>query len=205
MVFPFDEILLDNKHKWLADDAIEYGLELIKACRSANKNISLGMICNNNPRKNLCNAGAPYFIDVVLKMNHWLVVTNIKFKLFKNRFESNNLDENQFEDCCMFVYDTSVSYNRIASLSYNVWAEQFDLEGSKVGVKNVMQQSNPNDCGVLALCNARDLFSKVDPLYSNFINPRQHVLQCMLNVKFTQCPRSSHRPKFSHFFFDFQN
>ena len=202
IVFPFDELLLSNKNKWLADDAIEYALELIRAAKSYNKQVSLGILCNNNPRKNICNENAEYFIDIVLKMNHWLVVTNIKFKIIKDRFETNELDQSQFEECDLFVYDTSISYNRISNLSYSVWSNQFNLNIKKVGVKNVMQQSNPNDCGVLALCNARDLFNKVDPLYANFIHPRQHVMQNLINIKFSQCPRKNYRPKFSHFIYN---
>ena len=52
-------------------------------------------------------------------------------------------------------------------------------EKVKVNIINVQEQENESDCGVFAIAFAKCLLEGKDPYLYDFVNPRNHLAQCL--------------------------
>ena len=93
--------------------------------------------------------------------NHWITISNIGVSVSDNSVN---------------VYDSF--YNGITQTTQELIAKYVHKEKVKINIINV-QQENDSDYGVFAIAFAKCLLEGKDPSLYDFVNPRNHLAQCL--------------------------
>ena len=99
-------------------------------------------------------------------MIHWITISNIGVS-----------------DNSVNVYDSLY----ITQTTKELIAKYVHKEKVKINIINVQQQENDSDCGVFAF--AKCLLEGKDPSLYDFVNPRNHLAQCLPQGSIPEFPK----------------
>lgn len=195
IVLPYNENLLRNNNVWFDDQSILYCMKLIKdkTCSFLKRhNPSFGLV--NSRKERTGNIINEIFIDIVnIDDLHWVCCSNLMCTNPNSELiVYDSFPYDLYEENPRFYKPTDY----FSSIYINCPVYEHILRSRGPGPKKITvlkdysidTQTNNNDCGAYSLIFCSMLSKNKNPAdFKKYINPREHVIDCMIKQNFSLC------------------